>query len=374
MNRPRPPRGSEGLETVLDHAASRLQAERADASSRQSASRADRLIFSGNRHDAVPRALLLDRRLTPLERNAWQVFRLLLNDDGITAFPSYDELAPYLASLPGAGRASHETVARALTAMRLTRWISLARRRRDPATGRVVGNLYVLHDEPLTPYEGIQLDMDYLDLVGRSLTHASKSLQQIGALVLKEITEDACLHDQILPTRLQAMAQRMATQGSTLRQTYPQGGDNPDSEDSDPHRLRNRASLSSESEVSRKRPENGSLRIPKTASTVQKEDNSKIHTVRSASGALNLPERFATLTHDQQTGVLAALRATDTSGHQAIFDEWDARCRAGVVRNPAGYLFGIVQKALRGEFRAWAGQREAKGGASVRDWKHSDLT
>lgn len=224
MNRPRPPRGSEGLETVLDHAASRLQAERADASSRQSASRADRLIFSGNRHDAVPRALLLDRRLTPLERNAWQVFRLLLNDDGITAFPSYDELAPYLASLPGAGRASHETVARALTAMRLTRWISLARRRRDPATGRVVGNLYVLHDEPLTPYEGIQLDMDYLDLVGRSLTHASKSLQQIGALVLKEITEDACLHDQILPTRLQAMAQRMATQGSTLRQTYPQGG------------------------------------------------------------------------------------------------------------------------------------------------------
>ncbi|MBP6763255.1 MAG: hypothetical protein KA131_16015, partial [Thauera sp.] len=26
------------------------------------------------------------------------------------------------------------------------------------------------------------------------------------------------------------------------------------------------------------------------------------------------------------------------------------------VRNPAGYLFGIIQKAMRGEFKAWAGE------------------
>lgn len=37
------------------------------------------IIFTGNPHEAVPRRLLLDNRLTPLERNAWQVFRLLLN-------------------------------------------------------------------------------------------------------------------------------------------------------------------------------------------------------------------------------------------------------------------------------------------------------
>ena len=49
----------------------------------------DGFIYSGNRHESVPRALFLDRRLTPLERNTWQVFRLLLNDDGVTAFPTY---------------------------------------------------------------------------------------------------------------------------------------------------------------------------------------------------------------------------------------------------------------------------------------------
>src|SRR3546814_12912451 len=51
----------------------------------------DAFLFSGNRHETVPRRLFLDRRLTPLERNAWQVFRLMLNDDGVTAFPTYEQ-------------------------------------------------------------------------------------------------------------------------------------------------------------------------------------------------------------------------------------------------------------------------------------------
>ena len=88
------------------------------------APRQDGFLYSGNRHESVPRALFLDRRLTPLERNAWQVFRLQLNDDGVTAFPTYDQLRPYLASMPCAAQASHETVARALTLLRLTRWLS----------------------------------------------------------------------------------------------------------------------------------------------------------------------------------------------------------------------------------------------------------
>jgi hypothetical protein len=54
----------------------------------------DAFLFSGNRHESVPRRLFLDRRLTPLERNAWQVFRLMLNDDGVTAFPTYEQLRP----------------------------------------------------------------------------------------------------------------------------------------------------------------------------------------------------------------------------------------------------------------------------------------
>lgn len=72
---------------------------------------------------------------------------------------------------------------------------------------------------------------------------------------------------------------------------------------------------------------------------------------------LRLPERFMSLKAEQQSGALAALQPVDPDLHQAVLDEWDARCRASTVRNPAGYLFGIIQKAMRGEFRAWAGQR-----------------
>lgn len=123
----------------------------APAPTKDSNPASDGFIYSGNRHESVPRALFLDRRLTPLERNTWQIVRMMLSDDGVTAFPTYDQLRPYLASTPCAEQASYETVARALTLLRLTRWLSLVRRRRDPKTGRIKGNLYVLHDEPLTP-------------------------------------------------------------------------------------------------------------------------------------------------------------------------------------------------------------------------------
>ena len=320
----------------------------------------DGFIFSGNRHDSVPRALLLDNRLTPLERNAWQVFRLLLNDDGVTAFPTYDQLCPYLASMPCTARASHETVARALTLLRLTRWISLVRRRRDPKTGRIQGNLYVLHDEPLTPYEAIQLDPDYLGLVSQALNHASKSVQRVGVHTLKEMADDPLLSGRILPSRLQVLSQRLAAQGWTEEKSYPQPGDDHESEEGPKDLLRNPTPPTSESEAGVKPSKTDSLRNPKTDSTVRKEKELKeVRTVPRERGKLRLPERFLSLKAEQQSGALTALQPVDAELHQAILDEWDARCRASSVRNPAGYLFGIIQKAMKGEFHAWVGQKTA---------------
>ncbi len=182
----------------------------------------DGFLYSGNRHESVPRRLFLDRRLTPLERNAWQVFRMLLNDDGVTAFPTYEQLRPWLASMPCGAQASHETVARALTLLRLTRWLSLVRRRRDPKTGRILGNLYVLHDEPLTPFEAMQLDPDYLELVSQSLSHSAKAVQIVGLNTLQEIADDPLLQGRTLPSRLYVLAQRL--QQDAPAKSYPQEG------------------------------------------------------------------------------------------------------------------------------------------------------
>ena len=343
------------LSALLDEAAQRIP------STANGPLPSDGFLFSGNRHDSVPRRLLLDARLTPLERNAWQVFRLLLNDDGITAFPTYEALRPYLASMPCTPKASHETVARALTLLRLTRWLSLVRRRRDPRTGRIQGNLYVLHDEPLTPFEGMQLDPDYLGLVSQALTHASKAVQRVGLHTLKEIAEDPLLNGRTLPTRLQVLSQRLASQHWHEAESYPQETAAPESEEGEEAPLRITQRPSSESEAGRKPASDGILRNPKTDSTVRKNRINEVRTIPVARNSEDVqppstPSRFQTLKVEQQNGVLIALQQVEPALRQAVLNEWDARCHTRAVRNPAGYLFGIIQKAIRGEFKAWVGQ------------------
>ncbi len=334
----------------------------------------DAFLFSGNRHESVPRRLFVDRRLTPLERNAWQVFRLMLNDDGVTTFPTYEQLRPWLASMPCAGSASHETVARALTLLRLTRWLSLVRRRRDPKTGRILGNLYVLHDEPLTPFEAMQLDADYLELVSQALGHSAKAVQVVGLNTLKEIADDPLLSGRTLPSRLQVLAERLARQGIGATESYPQGGASHDSEEGPASLLRNGERPSSDSEAGPKPASDASLRNPKQDRTVR---SSRIDEVRTtarereqarAMQGIRLPERFLDLKEEQQAGAMVALQQVDASLRQAVLDEWAERCRGSAIRNPAGYLFGIIQRAIRGEFNAWAKQAgSAPPPAATRD-------
>lgn len=322
---------------------------------------ADRFLYSGNRHESVPRRLFLDRRLTPLERNAWQVFRLLLNDDGVTAFPTYEQLRPWLATIPCSAQASHETVARALTLLRLTCWLSLVRRRRDLRSGRILGNLYVLHDEPLTPFEAMQLDPDYLELVSQSLSHSAKAVQVVGLNTLQEIAADPLLSGRTLPSRLQVLAQRMVRQGDGLAESYPQEDAGHESEEGSTALLRNAVGPSSESEAGAKPTSNGSLRNPKQDRTVRKESIDEVRTTARARApdGVEWPTRFTGLMAEQQRGVMVALQQVQPALRQAVLDEWDARCRGSSIRNPAGYLFGIIQRAIHGEFNARAAQPKA---------------
>lgn len=339
-----------------------MAAPHADPSGRPAARPGDGVLFSGNRHETVPRALFLDRRLTPLERNAWQVIRLQVQRDGVTAFPTYAELAPSLASMPCTTKASSETVARALTILRLTRWLSLVQRRRDQPTGRHQGNLYVLHDEPLSPFEAIQLDVDYLDLISRTLNHASKAIQSVGYHVLEELATDPLLTGCVLPTRLQIITQRLTQQGlhrdtgDAIGDAAPQARGYPrhESEDGGARRLRIRGERPSDSEHREKTTSEAHLRNPNAGRTVRREHSSDTPTpVPRTRDALRLPASFATLRAEQQNGALAALQQVDPALRQAVLDEWQARLQSHSVRKPAGYLFGIIGKALRGEFQAW---------------------
>ncbi|HCP3123225.1 TPA: helix-turn-helix domain-containing protein, partial [Escherichia coli] len=131
-------------ESLIAHTLRKMKASMAEKASREDGRIRSGLLFTGNVHDSYPRRLLLDTRLSPLDKTAWMMIRLhALNNEG-AVFPTYDELQLQLAS-PGCGKASRETVSRVLTMLRLTGWLSLCKRVRDEK-GRVRGNIYALHD------------------------------------------------------------------------------------------------------------------------------------------------------------------------------------------------------------------------------------
>lgn len=146
------------------------------------------LLFTGNVHDAIPRRLLLDTRLSPLDKMGWMMIRLYAQNNEGAVFPSYDELQLQLAS-PGKGKASRETVSRVLLMLRITGWLSLCKRVRDDK-GRVRGNIYAQHDEPLSFSDAEALDPRFLDTVADACLSKNRTVSQTARDVLDDIKND----------------------------------------------------------------------------------------------------------------------------------------------------------------------------------------
>ncbi|WP_119737103.1 STY4528 family pathogenicity island replication protein [Pseudomonas sp. Larv2_ips] len=329
------------------------------------------IIFSGNPHETVPRRLLLDDRLSPLERNAWQVFRLLINDDGMTAFPTYEQLRPYLGMLPGRP-ASRETVSKALVTLRLTRWLSLGRRVRNDLSGQVQGNVYLLHDEPVTPGEALEFDKDYLQLLAQSMEHQTKAIREVAEIAWKEFAADPDVGER-LPTRLniiearlnsQSWVQATALQPSTApefgirtQQNTPASTVSSDSELSEISDKRIAFELSSESELSRKSLSSDSVRNPNSYSTYTDTNNdvckSSVHVPHTSDDtAVDFLDSLHRLPTDQKQSALVALQKVPPEVKPALIKQWVHRCDTGSVRNPLGYLMTLVAIAVRGDFNS----------------------
>lgn len=309
-------------------------------------------LFSGQSHEIVPRRLLLDNRLTPLERNAWQVFRLMLQGQGVVT-PRYEDLQPYLSSVPYGALASRETIARVLTMLRLTRWLSLVSRGRDQISGQLQGSLYVLHDEPLTPAEAMELDQNYLELVGHALGHATKAVRIVAQHIVEEVRQDTNIDQGRLPTRLDSWGEQWAQQGLD----QPPGDAFHDSERGEDHHVRNRAGPRSDSESGSNPNVSGTVRNPNAACTVLKESKCTVPRATSTVDNLHWPTSLR-LNPSERQAIAVALNKLNPADQQAVLNEAGARCAAGGIRKPAAYLMGLAQRALKGDFRPWASQAE----------------
>ncbi|EEO5558237.1 helix-turn-helix domain-containing protein [Salmonella enterica] len=192
-------------DSIIDYTLARMQARLAMRNDAQSGQERSGLLFMGNVHDAYPRALLLDPRLSPLDKVAWMMIRqyALQNDGAI--FPSYDELQQLLAS-PGSGLASRGTVSRALTMLRLTGWLSLCKKVRD-GKGRVRGNIYAQHDEPLSARDAETFDPGWLDMVADACRHKSRAVSEAAWQVLTSIQDDPMMRHR--HSRVTMIAERL---------------------------------------------------------------------------------------------------------------------------------------------------------------------
>ena len=107
---------------------------------------------------------------------------------------------------------------------------------------------------------------------------------------------------------------------------------------------------------------------PKQDRTVRSSRINEVRTTaqtRAQAGArwaCNGPSALLELKEEQQTGARVALQQVDASLRQAVLDEWAERAAATTASAIRPGLFGIIQRAIHGEFNAWA-KKDAAGSA-----------
>lgn len=296
-------------------------------------------------------ALMLDVRLTPLERNGWQVLHMLRTADGLSPLVNMGQLRRYLTCTPCGQRAGAATAWRALAVLRLTGWISFVRQHCDLLTGNVQSVLYRVNERALSFHEACALDDSLEELMATCIGHENKQIKHLAEHILAT-SENTPEH---LPI--------------AIREQRNKDDEPPPSA---PSRKRPRVNRTSTSSTSANRSTvtqqtKQTRQIPQEQDRTykpylyKKERTYRAHTREesdSSSASQALPPCLASAKADQQRDVLAALKRLPSHHRQDVLDELQARSQSGTVRNVVAYFFALVKRVLAGEFRLWAGRKK----------------
>lgn len=303
------------------------------------------LLFTGNIHDSMPRRLLLDQRLSPLDKMGWIIIRLhALSNDG-AVFPSYEELQLQLAT-PGKGKASKETISRILLMLRITGWLSLCKRVRDEK-GRVRGNIYAQHDEPLSFADAETFDPHWLKTVAEACLSSNRTISTTAKTIISEIRLDPAMHHH--RSYLQIIEGRLGSAQSpdelTCRAAVGQSGRSP----------------GSDSELSVKmqlhKPGSGSERSDSAGNDSRvRNPNSYVRSFTGntnktyVTGSVCLPDDFAFLLKPGDRDMVnSQLQALPPERSALVLSNVIRAQREGSLQNPLGWLLTVLKKARQGE-------------------------
>ncbi|MBW9271957.1 MAG: hypothetical protein K1566_20135 [Candidatus Thiodiazotropha sp. (ex. Lucinisca nassula)] len=131
---------------------------------------------SGIPHQALPTGIFIDPTLKATDRNVLCVFRTQMSEASKMAMPTYREIKRM------ANIGSDATVSRAISILRLTRWIIKVGDIRDDG-GRIVRTAYDICDEPECLQTVIKRDTRYLGFVKRMHSHHHPAVVHMANLV-----------------------------------------------------------------------------------------------------------------------------------------------------------------------------------------------
>ncbi|OOG28870.1 hypothetical protein B1C78_00620 [Thioalkalivibrio denitrificans] len=363
---------TQGLALYIERAVARLRERREDPGS-------EGLIFVGSWNDAIPRLLILDPILKPTEVRIWSVMKTLADPGGPASMPDYETLAKRV------NVASRATVAAGLLVLRMTRWISLCARVRDPS-GRFAGNVYAMHDEPVTLADAMHLDPGYLGFLFEMTGHASPRVRTVAQAVLdtirdsiqagEDVTQAPGLHQRAVqamgffagaaPEAAEADTDSLFAVSEVQVQKLNSGDQvqkmNPD------HRVQNLnsdGSPVSKNELGSNFTKNQSVgnRVQKMNSALSSSSRSKTttttdqdqknHPARTRARPKPIPGLHwpSMLTPDERLLVSMHLDSVDPGLAQDILDEAQGRMAEGSVRNPTSFINRLVVLARDGGFQ-----------------------
>lgn len=157
-----------GIQRMLAHRRNKSGAERSN------------VVYTGQWHDSIPRRLILDPMLKPVEKLVWQIIRTHIGQPGEEgAWPSIRRLAR-LANV------SRPTVQNAIDVLQAGRWLHVIRRVRDEQ-GAVIGNCYLLHASPLPIAETMLIAPDYLFELRKMAAMDGPSKKRVKAFAINAL-------------------------------------------------------------------------------------------------------------------------------------------------------------------------------------------
>ena len=165
------PFSNQDLPSTLEHVLSGAREFALDNNS-------DAVVFLGQPADPIPRALIQDRDLPPWARLLWCYFRQLSDSPAMTGRMSdYDTIRERL------GIGSRGTVAAALHALRVTRWVTLLPP--QPAEETINSpNVYLLHNMPLTFMQAMELNPEYANHIADAVKSPNQSIRKLARRML----------------------------------------------------------------------------------------------------------------------------------------------------------------------------------------------